>query len=308
MRLLFLINRRRRNQPPDPRLLDQMKALIRRAGVEHRLELCDSPEHSEQIAREAIEHGFDTIWLGGGDGSVYHLINQLRDAQVTYGVVPMGTMNALARSLKVPRDPIEAVQWLLNATARPMDLGEVQGRRFAVFASVGYHAAIMHGINPELKRRHGKLAFFESGIRVTARLRELPEFQLEFEPRYFSPPDQARESYVCTLGHSLVVSNVHNYAGFGIIREQPNFPVLLDLQLFRNASVLSMARWFWNVRYGAGWRADVAGVEHFGAAECVLKSERPLSVQLDGEPVALENPCELSFRCLPGIVQFLQTS
>jgi diacylglycerol kinase family enzyme len=248
----------------------------------------------------------DTLWIGGGDGSVHHLLNRLRYTPLVFGVVPMGTMNALAKSLSVPSDPLEAVHWLLQATPSPMDLGEVQGLRFAVFASVGFHAAIMHNIDPDLKRRHGRLAFFESGIRTTAAQRKLPEFELQFHPQFFTGEHSSTDGVITEHGRSLVISNVHNYAGFGVVREQPNPAALLDLQLFRTTSMLAMARWYGHLRWGKGWRASVPGVEHYGTQKCRLISPKTLTVQLDGEPVQLDDPCELEFKVLPGVVQFLQ--
>ncbi len=75
--------------------------------------------HKRGIVR-AIDRGaasdYDTIIVGGGDGSVGHAANRLAGAEKALGVLPLGTVNLLARDIGVPAnldDAIAAVEALV---------------------------------------------------------------------------------------------------------------------------------------------------------------------------------------------------
>src|SRR5687768_640482 len=123
MRIFFIINMKRRDQGPQTDLIDQLRELLDTSGVEYELVLCESIEHTETCLTDAITRKFDTLWVGGGDGTINHALNYTYDKGLAYGFVPMGTVNALGRALRLPLDPVECVRYLLTATPVPMDIG-----------------------------------------------------------------------------------------------------------------------------------------------------------------------------------------
>ena len=69
--------------------------------------------HGTEIAREAVDQGYDCVVAVGGDGSVNDVAQGLKDSGVTMGIIPCGSGNGLARSLKIPLSPASAIK-LLN--------------------------------------------------------------------------------------------------------------------------------------------------------------------------------------------------
>lgn len=67
-----------------------------------------------------------TLVIAGGDGSVHLVVDALdrRGAlpDVAVGLVPLGTGNDLARTLRIPLDPAEAARRVLAGSPRPLDL------------------------------------------------------------------------------------------------------------------------------------------------------------------------------------------
>lgn len=65
--------------------------------------------------------------LLGGDGSIHAAIQCLHqsgklDSAGPIGIIPVGTGNDLARSLKIPLDPLQAAECILSAPSRVMEL------------------------------------------------------------------------------------------------------------------------------------------------------------------------------------------
>lgn len=85
----------------------------------------------------------------GGDGTVNEAIQGLEDpSKVTLGYIPTGSSNDLARDLKIPKDPAQALELILhNGTVHAMDIGTLTypdgyTRRFAVSCGLGFDAAV----------------------------------------------------------------------------------------------------------------------------------------------------------------------
>ena len=76
---------------------------------------------------------------------------------------------ALARELKIPLDPVAAARVLVTGHTRAIDVGllTVPGERpryFCEMVGIGFDAALMHGILPEMKMVLGKGAFVVSAV------------------------------------------------------------------------------------------------------------------------------------------------
>ncbi len=111
--------------------------------------LSDSAEDSEAIARTLVERGYETVFSGGGDGTVMHLINQLAryplEKQPAIGILKLGTGNAMARMVSSGNVVGDLRTFIQSATREemPLSLVETEGIR-CPFAGVGVDAAILN--------------------------------------------------------------------------------------------------------------------------------------------------------------------
>ena len=120
-------------------------ALIARIRADARtdLKMLDDPAKLDQVVRQTVDEGYDTIVAAGGDGTIAGVTSGLIGTGVTLGVLPMGTFNFVARGLGIPEDPAEALDIALAGTARPINLGDVNGRIFLNNASLGAYATVL---------------------------------------------------------------------------------------------------------------------------------------------------------------------
>jgi diacylglycerol kinase family enzyme len=97
-----------------------------------------------------------TIIAAGGDGTVSATAATCFRAGKTLGVLPLGTMNLFARSLRLPLDPVAAIDALTSANARDLDIATANGRPFIHQYSVGMHSRLVKlrsGMNTSNKMR-----------------------------------------------------------------------------------------------------------------------------------------------------------
>ncbi len=122
------------------------------------------------MAHQAAVSGSDVVLAVGGDGTIRAVCEELAGTGVPVGIVPAGTGNLLARNLGIPLYLRSAVDVGLNGQDRAIDMVEVSGDKmedatFLVMAGMGFDAAIMEGVNENIKAKVGWLAYVWSALK-----------------------------------------------------------------------------------------------------------------------------------------------
>ncbi|NYE36225.1 YegS/Rv2252/BmrU family lipid kinase [Nocardioides cavernae] len=122
------------------------------------------------MAERAAVSGADLVIVCGGDGTVREVCAELAGTGIPVGIIPAGTGNLLARNLDIPLYIRSAIDVALNGQDRAIDLVEVGGdgiedTHFMVMAGMGFDAAIMEGVNEDIKKRIGWVAYVVSGLK-----------------------------------------------------------------------------------------------------------------------------------------------
>jgi YegS/Rv2252/BmrU family lipid kinase len=122
------------------------------------------------MAERAAVSGADLVMVCGGDGTVREVCAELAGTGIPVGIIPAGTGNLLARNLDVPLYIRSAIDVALNGQDRAIDLVKVGGdgiedTHFMVMAGMGFDAAIMEGVNEDIKKKIGWVAYVVSGLK-----------------------------------------------------------------------------------------------------------------------------------------------
>ncbi|HET8604117.1 MAG TPA: diacylglycerol kinase family protein [Marmoricola sp.] len=122
------------------------------------------------MAHAAAVRGAACVIAVGGDGTVRAVCEELAGTGIPVGIVPAGTGNLLARNLGIPLYLRAAVDVALNGQDRAIDMVSVTGDKmpdgvFLVMAGMGFDAAIMQGVNEDVKARVGWLAYVWSALK-----------------------------------------------------------------------------------------------------------------------------------------------
>jgi diacylglycerol kinase (ATP) len=146
--------------------LTELRTLLDRAGVGDPLWFeVPRSKNAPKCVRRAIDVGADLLFVWGGDGMVQRCIDAVGEAPVVLAILPAGTGNLLARNLGIPLDLEQAVDVGLNGARRTIDVGRINGRRFAVMAGTGFDALMIRDTHRALKGRFGRGAYLWTGAK-----------------------------------------------------------------------------------------------------------------------------------------------
>lgn len=257
------------------------------AGVQVEHLTIDGPGSGAVLAREAVGRGCDSIIVCGGDGTVHEVMQYLVGTSIALGIVPMGTANALASNLGLPKSPAKAIHALL--AARPVQVpvgriffrtneGDERCRYFTVAAGVGADALLMARMDPALKRRLGYVLYLIEAFRIWVS-HPFPLFETRFV-------DNGNGRLRVEEASQLLAVRVHSFGGvLGTLAPCATLhSENLCLLAFKTRSRYRYLRFLLAVVGKRHTFSREVELVQAGAVECLPNGSRsPVYVEADGE-------------------------
>lgn len=257
---------------------------MREAGIALDVRVTWEDGDAERYVAEAIADGVDTVIAAGGDGTLSEVATTLAhrdetaDTLPSLGLVPLGTANDFATAAGIPEGPLAALQLVRAVVAAPLDLLRIDAddgvHWCANLASGGFGTEVTVETDEGLKKMLGGLAYLITGI---ARLGRIDPLQARLRG-----PEFAWEGDLIALG----IGNGRQAGGGQALCPdalvddgQLDLTIVPDLSGDVAATVGTLIK---EGKHAAldrvATRARLPWVE--------LASDRALTLNLDGEPVA----------------------
>ncbi len=117
------------------------------AGLDHKqytytIQYTQYARHGAELAAEAAKAGAYAVVAVGGDGSVNDIVTGLQGTATALAIIPAGSGNGMARTLKIPLDIHKAISVINRNNAIMMDIAFVNEQLFVSNAGVGFDALI----------------------------------------------------------------------------------------------------------------------------------------------------------------------
>ncbi len=277
------------------RLFDAFGELL--IAVTHR------PQEVAGYLDTALKANVSRLITIGGDGTNHVVLNALAersDLKVAFGSIPLGTGHDWSRSLGVPEDPHEAVDWLAQARPVPCDLGKVEylnmqtggkpsRRIFLNIASAGVSGEVDHRVNRG--RRRSSLTFLRATIATL----------MKYRPQRISILCDDKEFYSGSCYLVAVANGQYFGRGMWIAPKALINDGMFDVVAVEGMSRLRILLAFKSVY--SGTHLEREDVKHTRAASVLVCSEDgPLKLDFDGEEALGQ---ELRFTVMPEAVNVL---
>ena len=227
------------------------------------------------MAAAAARAGTDVVIAVGGDGTVNEVINGLDGFDTPLGIIPLGTANDFATQAGIPNDADHAMDVILHRNPVRIDTASLNGRRFLNVSTGGVGAEATAETPAEAKESLGPVAYAITGVRKFA---EFEPYRARFRGRGFSFDGEFMMFAVgltrASGGGTLVTPNASVIDG------------LLDLCVVESMGRADFARLLLKIKRGE--HLGEQGVHYAQLPSVTIESDRPLSVNVDGESMDVQ--------------------
>ncbi len=245
-------------------------------GSDVRMEITEGPGSGTRKAADAVRSGVTTIIAAGGDGTINEVLNGIVGTDAALGIIPIGSVNVLARELKIPLGIEASWKVIEDGHTRAVDVvrvdfnanGQSCTRYFVQLAGIGLDAYIVSKVTWEKKRRWGPLSYvFESFRAIT---RTLPRITVRI--------DGGRE----IDASFALIGNGSFYGGpFPVFNRASMTDGKLDVCLFESSGYLDLLVYLQAIARGV--QDSTKGVRYEHGTEVEIQSKEEVPIELDGE-------------------------
>ena len=147
--------------------LDYITEHLQEVGYELRLHRSTAPGDIRAYTLEHVEaSNTDLILVSGGDGTVNECISAMcmKGLDIPLLILPLGTANDFATSAGIPGQVEECLALLEKGNLSYIDVGQVNESYFINVCNMGLFSGVSHTIDPELKKKFGRLAYYFKGF------------------------------------------------------------------------------------------------------------------------------------------------
>jgi YegS/Rv2252/BmrU family lipid kinase len=265
-RALVIVNRKSRQGSAN---LQAVLRALEACGIEPVEERAAHAGHLAELIRRHRDQ-VDRVIIGGGDGTMNCAASALLENDLPLGILPMGTANDLARTLKIPADPVKACEVICAGRSRRIDLGRVNGKYFFNAASIGLGAQVTRNLSSEVKSRWGALGYART---VYDAIKTARSFSAEINC-------DGRVEHVRSM--QIAVGNGRYYGGgMSISHDAAIHDERLDLYSLKPMSLWQLLKLAPALR--RGHHRDLDSVLVLQGREIEVRTRRSKSVTTDGE-------------------------
>lgn len=120
---------------------------------------------------------YDRIVCAGGDGTLNEAVTgvMMLEDRPPIGYIPGGTVNDVAHTLGISREPVKAAREIISGVPQAIDVGSFCGGRwFTYVAGFGAFTDVSYETPQAEKRVLGRLAYLLKGAKTLGEIRPIP--------------------------------------------------------------------------------------------------------------------------------------
>ena len=102
------------------------------------------------------------IVIVGGDGTVNQVVYALKDTNVNFGIIPVGSGNGLALAAGISRNSKQAIDLILQGKASPIDAFLINNQFSCMLSGMGFDAQVAHDFSTKATR--GLITYTQQGL------------------------------------------------------------------------------------------------------------------------------------------------
>jgi YegS/Rv2252/BmrU family lipid kinase len=132
------------------------------AGIAYEVIPTNAAGNYEFIKDKIVANKITDIVMIGGDGTVNQVVNALRNCDVQFGIIPMGSGNGLAFAAGIPKKIKSSLELVFKGDAKWTDAFTVNGQFSCMLSGLGFDAKVAHEFATKASR--GLITYTQQSI------------------------------------------------------------------------------------------------------------------------------------------------
>ncbi len=280
-KILFIINpiSGGKDKKKIPALID---TYLDKTKFDYRISFTERVEHAYMLSKAALKEGYQIVVAVGGDGTVNEVAKGIVHTETILGIIPFGSGNGLARTLKIPLKVIDAIKNINNNYYIQIDSARLNNRLFFNMAGSGFDAEVSNEFAGDKKR--GLLGYVKVAFQQI-RNYKAQQYKLDIDGIIVE-----RKAFILSIANSSQYGNDAHIAPHADIKDG-----ILDIVVVKPFHFIKLP---FLAMYMFTNKADrTSYVEYFKGKKIFIQRERADAIHLDGEPYSEEK--DLNIEVLP---------
>jgi diacylglycerol kinase (ATP) len=173
------------------------------------------------------EQKITDVIIAGGDGTISQVVNSLMNCYVNFGIIPCGSGNGLAYTLKIPKQTTKALDTIFKGKASSIDGFYINDQFACMLCGLGFDAKVAHDFAQQSKR--GLTTYVKQVVKNFFRAKTF-SFELKLNNKTF-----LTDAYFISIANSNQFGN-----NFTIAPQASLTDGLLDIVILTSQNKLSM--------------------------------------------------------------------
>ena len=235
--------------------------------------------HAAELAEEAASHNFEVIVAVGGDGTINEVASKVVEHKKVLGIIPFGSGNGLARFLKIPLRPADAIRVINTLQILNIDTGTFNGKGFYNMAGMGFDAYIS-SVFAEDKSR-GLTGYLKLG------LKEVLSYKAQTYDLVIDGKEYSYKAFVISIANSSQYGNNAHIAPAASVTDG-----LLDICIIKEFSMMKLPVLAYEMLTATTDRSRY--VEIIKGKDVTIKRPEEGAIHIDGEPLFMGKDLKIS--------------
>lgn len=229
--------------------------------------------HAKKLARNAVSSEFEIIVAVGGDGTINEVASEIESSGKIMGIIPCGSGNGLARTLKIPLNNAKAIANLNHLKTRKIDVGVLnEKKKFFNMAGMGFDAHISALFAGQKKR--GFSGYIKSTFKEIANYKP-EEYLISIDGKAYK-----REAFMLSIANSSQYGNNAHVSPTALVDDG-----LIDLCIIKPFSLRIFPSLVYHLFMKTADKSKY--VEIIKGKHILIQRSKDGPVHLDGEPFDL---------------------
>jgi YegS/Rv2252/BmrU family lipid kinase len=233
----------------------------------------------ENLRKKIIDENITDIVTCGGDGTISSVAGALKDLNLRFGIIPMGSGNGLALTAKIPLSPIKALDIIFEGKNSKIDGLYINNQFSCMLCGIGFDAQVAQDFANENKRG------LQTYVKVSARnfMRARPyRFAIESNEKSFDT-----EAFFLSIANSNQFGNNFRIAPQASLKDG-----LLDIVIVKRMNKFMLPFFILGQITGNNAvqqlddRFNRRNIIYFQTERLVIHNLQNAPLHIDGDPAA----------------------